>query len=242
VTQQTASVGFDAGCSVLGQPFSLLKISAVGELSQVQQDAKGKTVVPAKAQGTISYFALGEELPCENCDLTDTSSLSVPADYSYTLDQGFTFGFPVGPIDISGTVGFGGTIGFGGHVALSTGQMGPSSFRFGITAGPHVSAYVYMEAGAGIGVGGFDVLKVGVGGQVNLITAGFVVGLDIYPKGGTYYGRVSEFRVLDGKLYAFVKAGICPFCKKWSVTLFDWGGYDMLASDPGKMTLFEGKL
>ena len=47
---------------------------------------------------------------------------------------------------------------------------------------------------------------------------------------------------LDGRLYGWAKAGICPFCKKWEVTLFDWGGYDMLASDPGKMTLFEGPL
>lgn len=239
LTQEDASVGFDAKCSVLGQEFSLLQIKAEGDISARQIDGSGTVTFQGKAHGKISYFVLGIELPCDKCEDTNTSSVSFPADYSTGLDQGFTFGFPIGPIDVSGTVGFRGTIGFGGHVGLSTVGIGNQVV---LEAGPHVSAHVYMEAGAGIGVGGFDVLAVGVGGEVNLITAGFVVGIRIGIDGSQYFGRVSELKVLNGRLYGFAKAGICPFCKKWEVTLFDWGGYDMLASDPGKMTLFEGSL
>jgi hypothetical protein len=248
LTHEAASVGFEAGCSVLGQTFSLLKIEATGDVTALQLDTSGKEISKGEAIGKISYLVLGIELPCEDCEQHKTF-VSFPADYSTKLDQGFTFGFPIGPIDVSGTVGFRGTIGFGGSVHLSTAG-GLASYDKPILlspvvleAGPHVSAHVYLEAGAGIGVGGFDVVAVGVGGEVNLITAGFVVGMEISPNGtGQYYGRVSELRVLDGRLYGWAKAGICPFCKKWEVTLFNWGGYDMLASDPGKMTLFEGAL
>ena len=241
LTQETASVGFDAGCSVLGQSFSLLKINAVGDISAKQLDGDGKVTFQGKAQGKISYFVLGFELPCDNCEQTSTSSVTLDTDYTKEIDEGFTFGFPIGPIDVSGTVGFRGSVGFGGHVGLSTiGGLGNSVV---LSAGPHVSAHVYLEAGAGIGVAGFDVLAIGVGGEVNLISAGFLVGLSIDGSGaGKYFGRISELKVLNGRLYGFAKAGICPLCKKWEVTIFDWAGYDLLVTDPGHATLFEGAL
>ena len=249
LTHEAAEVGFDGGCNVLGQKFSLLKIVASGVVDANQTDSSGTVTIAGKVSGKISYFVLGIELPCKDCEQEKTGFVSFPADYSTSLDEGFTFGFPIGPIDVSGTVGFRGTIGFGGHVLLSSaGGFGNYGKPAGLTsplileAGPHLSAHVYLEAGAGIGVGGFDVLAIGVGGEVNLITAGFVVGISFGPQGGQYFGRVSELRVLDGRLYGWAKAGICPFCKKWEVTLFDWGGYDMAASDPGHMTLFDGSL
>lgn len=243
LTHESAEIGFDGGCSVLGQPFSLLRITAHGEVDARQVDSAGKTTLEGKVSGKISYLVLGQLLPCDNCDQTDTAHVSFPAGDSIPLNEGFTFGFPVGPIDVSATIGFRGTIGFGGNVSLATDAL---FYPVVLEAGPYVSAHVYLEAGAGIGVGGFDVASAGVGGEVNLITAGFVVGIRIGngPQGPSqYYGRISELRVLDGRLYAWAKAGICPFCKKWERTLWDWaGGYDMQASDPGKMTLFEGPL
>jgi hypothetical protein len=249
LTHEAAEVGFDGGCSVLGQKFSLLKIIASGVVDANQTDSSGNVTITGKVSGKIGYFVLGFQLPCKDCEQEKSGSVNFPADYSTSLDEGFTFGFPIGPIDVSGTVGFRGTIGFGGQVFLSSaggfGNFGkPANLTNSIVleAGPYVSAHVYLEAGAGIGLGGFDVVAVGVGGEVNLITAGFVVGISFGPQGGQYFGRVSELRVLDGRLYGWAKAGICPFCKKWEVTLFDWGGYDMAASDPGHMTLFDGSL
>lgn len=239
VTQEAAEVGFDAGCFVLGQKFSLLKIVGNADVQARQLDGEGNVTIQGKAHGEISYFVLGIKLPCEDCNRTEAMTVSFPVDYSKDLDEGFTFGFPIGPIDVSGTVGFRGTIGFGGNVGVSTAGVGNP---VNIQAGPHVSAHVYLEGAAGIGVGGFDVLAIGVGGEVNLITAGFVVGVRIGLHEGEYFGRISELKILNGQLYGFAKAGICPFCKKWEVKLFDWGGYDMLASNPEKMTLFAAPL
>ena len=238
--QESASVGFDAGCTVFGQPFSLLKVVAAGDLSARQLDGNGNVTFQGSAEGKVSYFVLGFELPCDNCKQTNSSAVSFDTDYTKEIDEGFTFGFPIGPIDVSATIGFRGSVGFGGHVGLSTVGLGNTVV---LSAGPHVSAHVYLEAGAGIGVAGFDVLAIGVGGEVNLISAGFVVGFSIDSDGSAeYFGRISELRVLNGRLYGFAKAGICPLCKKWEVTIFDWGGYDMLVSDPTHATLFEGSL
>ena len=240
LTSETAQVGFDASCIVLGQKFpSLLRIVGNGKVEVRQLDSEGNVTVQGSAHGDINYFVLGLSLPCEDCNRTEAASVSFPVDYKKEIDEGFTFGFPIGPIDVSGTIGFRGSIGFGGSVGVSTDGVGNPIV---LQAGPHVDAHVYLEGAAGIGVGGFDVLAIGVGGEVTLISAGFVVGVQFGLHGGEYFGRISELRILDGQLYGFAKAGICPFCKKWEVKLFDWSGYDMLASNPEKMTLFAGPL
>jgi len=62
LTSETAEVGFEAGCSVLGQAFSLLKISAEGDVDARQLDSEGNvtfhtamsTAFPQPAPGTAA--------------------------------------------------------------------------------------------------------------------------------------------------------------------------------------------
>jgi hypothetical protein len=238
---QSASIGFEAGGSVYGNSFSLVKVSVGGELTPFQYDVEsGKESSPGQVEAKFSIMLGGFELPCDGCTESAPRRLELPFDKSQPFEAGYTYFFPVGPIDVSATIGVRGEVGVGGFARLSTvNSEGP----FRISAGPHMSISAFLEPGVGLGFGAYDVVKVGVEGSVNLISAGFVVDFDIHPRNspnGRYAGRVTELRTLDGNFNAFAKAGICPFCKKWTTRLYGWEGYDMLSTDPGRATLFAG--
>lgn len=238
--EASASLGFDASCSVYGRPYPLLKVNAWGTIKPLQiNEALHSVSFPGESSGGVSVIVGDFEELCKQCDKSNPGGVIIPFDKSTSIDKSFTLSFPIGPIDVSATVGLRGEIGVGGSILLSP-RLIDQEPPFKIRAGPHMSITIFLEAGAGIGAGGYDVLAVGVDGTVNLISGSFLVRFSFNSDGGSYDGQVTDFRVFNGELNGWAKAGICPFCKKWTTNLYSWEGYDLLVSNPERAILFQG--
>lgn len=245
-TEQHAIIGFDTNVSVFGVSFSLLNLSAAGDVRAAIFDQGGKQTVAGMAHGLFTAKAANGLIDfCQGleCEKSDAVQVSLPKfDYVQVIDEGFQVGFPIGPIDISARARVRGAVGVGGTIDVAA-VAGKSIFTTGIngSVGPHASINVSIEGAVGTGVGGFDIVKVGVGGDVNLISLGFVVGVNVDGVAGTgnYYGRFSELHGLQGQLYGFAEVGVCPVCKVYKVILLEWpAGYDLLRDNPDSATLF----
>ncbi|HVQ39430.1 MAG TPA: hypothetical protein VMS31_17965 [Pyrinomonadaceae bacterium] len=236
-TEQSAKIGFEADGSVYGFAFPLLNMSGWGKMVPLKVDQALYAVTHPGETSAGVIIMVGPLDLCGDCEKSVPGSLTIPFDKSHSINHSFTLSFPIGPIDVSATVGIRGQIGVGGTVRLSPSEQTP----FSISAGPHLSVAIYLEGGVGLGAGGYDVVSVGVDGTVNLISASFVVEFDLYSgSGGHYVGRITDLSTFGGNLNGWAKAGICPFCKKWSTNLYSWEGYNLLASNPERATLFEG--
>jgi hypothetical protein len=129
-----------------------------------------------------------------------------------------TISFPVGPFDVSITVGI--TL----HAQLGYGfSIEFFSVRGDLVPGARLDANIH----AGVGIPG---VELGVGGDINVIKDDLDIGAQFKLDGDCdslsldfILTGEDKLSALAGKLFAYAKVGWGPFSKEWDIDIVKWG-------------------
>ena len=195
---QSTDFSFSASASLLGVRETFMDVTAHAAITMAQGDNPNNPSIKGTYDANLKITLLGIDL-CSDCSGSGTATYQTPGyglakDFKKEIDVSIPIAFNLERIDVSASAGFNGVLSIG--TSFEAGGEG-INFSFG----PSVAAGVFLELAAGIGIGGFDVVQVGVEGSVDLIDFGLVVALD----NDGFSGQISQFTTLNGSLSAFVK-------------------------------------
>lgn len=198
---------FMAGATVLSLDVPLLDVTATADRVR---DSDGTRSLTVKAAG------MNLPVPGDGTSFNDGDEwLGIAGFYP----------FMVGPIPMSVSFGVGGSW----SVHAGAGLASPLK----VTAGGLTGANLFVEGGVDAGIAG-----AGIGAYIDIVKLGpsfsGTLGMRTTPPGSGDFAlnplQLSSTLDLDtvllsGAFYAWAKVGVCPICKKFSLTLFEWGGY-----------------
>lgn len=197
----------DASTTIFGNTANLLtvEVNVSGDRSE--------------SKGNVNLYVLDDKKESFSLPASYKNSL----EYSFDTDWSFDLSMPIGPIDVTGELGFKGEV--GANLAFNLNLL--DSYA-------SVSSFMDTKAYATLGAG-YKIVEVGVGGdlillQDKLVLLGSLALVNTDDIQNAYfktraYGN-NEINALCGSLYIYGKIDYLFGSKKFKVELYNWDGFN----------------